>query len=198
MYPNSVSERGKQLVKKAMFLIIAILCAASLYANSYRFSIVWNKTIESSTEMHILEYPANNNAELQNKTKALEIVSTKQGIAKVQYISNEGGIHKLSFTATPLKNNSDPNGYAFHLFFNYTDPLTSVAESEVQIEVGTNKNLEYPNGSIEASMSLNLGTGGSLTPRYIFIEAQLLDQTIDAMQTDVTYSSTIKIERTTI
>ena len=175
------------MLKKAIILIIAILCMASLYAASYRFSIVWNKTIESTTTMSILEYPASSNVALENKTKALEIVNTKQGIAKVQYISNEGGIHTLSFTATPLKNDSDPNGYAFHLFFNYTDPVTSVAESEVQIEVGSDKSLTYPNGSIEASMSLNLGTGGSLTPRYIFIEAQLLDQTIDAMQTDVTY-----------
>ena len=68
MYLNSVSARGKQMVKKASILIIAILCMASLYANSYRFSIVWNKTIESTTTMSILEYPASSTVALENKT----------------------------------------------------------------------------------------------------------------------------------
>lgn len=201
MYLNSVSARGKQMVKKASILIIAILCMASLYAatTSHRFSIVWNKTIEATTTMSILEYPASSTAALENNIKALEINSDKQGVAKIKYVSNEGGTHTLSFKATPLMNTTDPNGYAFNLFFNYTDPETGVAAQEVHIEVGTNKSLTYPNGQqIEASMSLNLGTGGSLTPRYVFIQAQLLDQSIDAMPTEVTYSSTITIERTSL
>lgn len=186
------------MLKKAMCLIIAILCMASLNADSYRFSIVWNKTIEATTTMSILEYSASSDTELENHIKALEIRSDKQGIAKIKYVSNEGGTHTISFKATPLMNNSDPNGYAFNLFFNYTDPVTQIASQEVHIEVGTNKSLTYPNGTVEASMPLDLGTGGSLTPRYIFIQAQLLDQSIDAMPTDVTYSSTITIERTSL
>ena len=189
---DSVSKRGKQMVKKAMVLIIAILCAASLYAaTSVRFSIVWDNTVESITQLSIIGYGDENETAIQSQ--ALQIVNTEQPVAKIKYASNLGGTHTLSYYATTLTNNSDPKGHAYYLFFEYTENNTT---NRQDIQVGTEKNVDYPNGTVSAETRINMGQGGTLTPRYIIIKAQLPDRTIDELQVDVTYTSTVTVVRT--
>ena len=177
--------------KKALILIALLISLVSLYADSFRFSIVWDKVIEAETTLSVVNLE--NDSEVENHSKDLEIVSTVQDVARIKYASNEGGIHVLSYTATPLMNNSDQSGHSFNLFFRYTEnDSTDVQE----IQVGTNKSLTYPNGSAVAATSINMGQGGVLTPRYVLIQVELPDVSVDTMQTNVKYTSTITIERT--
>lgn len=177
--------------KKALLLIVFLFSLVSLCADSFRFSIVWDKVVDSETTLSVVNLE--NDSEVENHSKDLEIVSTVQDVARIKYASNEGGIHVLSYKATPLMNNSDQDGHSFNLFFRYTeDDSTDVQE----IQVGTNKSITYPNGSVVAATSINMGQGGSLTPRYILIQAELPDISVDSMLTNVKYSSTITIERT--
>ena len=177
--------------KKTVFLIAVLVSIASLYADSFRFSIVWDKVIESETNLCVVNLDDTN--EVENHTKALEIISSVQDIARVQYSSNEGGIHVLSYKATPLMNDADSAGHSFNLFFRYTENGTTDVQ---EIQVGTNKNLSYPNGSVVAATSINMGHGGTLAPRYVLIQVELPESSMDTMQTGITYSSTITIERT--
>lgn len=177
--------------KKALILIALLISFVSLYADSYRFSIVWDKVIESETTLSVVNLE--NDSEVENHSKDLEIVSTVQDVARIKYASNEGGIHVLSYTATTLMNNSDQNGHSFNLFFKYTEnDSTDVQE----IQVGTNKSLTYPNGSVKAETSINMGQGGVMTPKYVLIQVELPDISVDSMLTNVKYTSTIRIERT--
>lgn len=177
--------------KKALILIVLLISLASLCADSFRFSIVWDKVIESETTLSVVNLE--NDSEVENHSKDLEIVSTVQDVARIKYASNEGGIHILSYKATPLMNNSDQSGHSFNLFFKYTEnDSTDVQE----IQVGTNKSLTYPSGSVKAETSINMGQGGTMTPKYVLIQAELPDVSVDSMLTNVKYTSTITIERT--
>lgn len=181
------------MVKKAIILIIAMLCMASLYAaTSVRFSIVWDNTVESITQLSIIRYDDENETAIQSQ--ALQIVNTEQPVAKIKYASNLGGIHTLSYYATTLTNNSDPKGHAYYLFFEYTENNTT---NRQDIQVGPDKTATYPDGTtVTAKTSMDMGQGGSLTPRYITIKAQLPNQTIDDLLVDVTYTSTVTVVRT--
>ena len=177
--------------KKALILIVLLISLASLCADSFRFSIVWDKVIESETTLSVVNLE--NDSEVENHSKDLEIVSTVQDVARIKYASNEGGIHVLSYKATPLMNNNDQSGHSFNLFFKYTEnDSTDVQE----IQVGTNKSLTYPSGSVKAETSINMGQGGTMSPRYVLIQAELPDVSVDSMLTNVKYTSTIIIERT--
>lgn len=174
-----------------ILIMLAIAVSSCLYADSFRFSLVWNKTIESTATLSVVNL--DNDTEVTNHTVALNNVNTTQSVARVRYASNEGGIHVISYRATPLMNNNDPSGYAYNLFFDYTEGNETDSQ---EIQVGTNKSLTYPNGSVVAATTINMGQGGSLTPRYITIRAQLPDLTINTMHVDTAYASTITIERT--
>ncbi len=180
-------------MKKAMLLFLLFsVFATCLFADSFRFSIVWDKVIEAETTLSVVNLE--NDSEVENHSKDLEIVSTVQDVARIKYASNEGGIHVLSYTATPLMNDSDQAGHSFNLFFRYTENDTADVQ---EIQVGTNKNIEYPSGSsVVAATSINMGQGGSLAPRYILIQAELPDVSVDTMLTNLKYTSTIRIERT--
>ena len=178
--------------KAAIIIVLALMVPLCLFAESYRFSIVWEKLIAPNTSLTVVNL--DDTDEVANHEKELDITSAVQDVARIQYISTEGGIHVLSYKATPLMNNDDSKGYSFNLFFKFTEN----GETNTQeIQVGTNKSLSYPIGaSVYASTSINQGRGGDQTPKYILIQAELLEATINSMQTDVTYSSTITIERT--
>ncbi len=179
-------------MKKQLFILIVFSSIlASLYADSFRFSIVWDKVIESQTAITVVDYSDDTTI----STKALNQVSTKQNVARIKYTSNEGGIHTLSYKATPLMSNDDDTAYAFNLFFNYTE---SGIEDTAVIEVGNDSSKTYPNGVIEAKTEMNMGQGGQDgidNPRYIYIQVQVTS--LESMQTNVQYTSTITIERQT-
>ncbi len=181
--------KGKKLSILAFFMI----CMSSLYAESYRFSIVWEKVIASQTTMSIVNY----DDDTALTTKQLQQVSSTQNVARIQYKSNEGGTHKLVFKATPLASDSDSTAYKYNLFFNYTE---SGVTNQTILEVGNVKGTTYPTGIREgtAYTEMNFGQGGDdglTNPRYIYIQAEATQ--LNSMKTGVQYSSTITIERVT-
>ncbi len=192
MCPRFFICKGLLNMKKAMMTILLFsVFSVCLFADSFRFSIVWDKVIESETTLSVVNLE--NDSEVENHSKDLEIISTVQDVARIKYASNEGGIHVLSYKATPLMNNSDQSGHSFNLFFKYTEnDSTDVQE----IQVGTNKSLTYPSGSVKAETSINMGQGGVMTPKYVLIQVELPDVSVDSMLTNVKYTSTITIERT--
>ncbi len=177
--------------KTIISIMLVLLVSMCLFADSYRFSIVWDKEITATAHLYVVNLEDDN--QVTNLSVDLAAINTIQTVARVKYASNEGGIHVISYKATPLMNNNDAAGYAFNLFFDYTE--NNVTDTQ-EIQVGTNKAITYPNGSVVAATSINLGQGGTLTPKYILIRAQFPDVTIDAMPVNQTYSSTITIERT--
>ena len=177
--------------KTIISIMLVLLVSMCLFADSYRFSIVWDKEITATAHLYVVNLEDDN--QVTNLSVDLAVINTTQNVARVKYASNEGGIHVISYKATPLMNINDAAGYAFNLFFDYTE--NNVTDTQ-EIQVGTNKSITYPNGSVVAATSINLGQGGSLTPNYVLIRAQLPEVTIDAMPVNQTYSSTITIERT--
>ena len=181
-------EMGKK-AKKALILIALLVSLAALYAESFRFSIVWDKVIEADTSLAVVDLASDEAV----TARALEIVSTVQDVARIRYASNEGGIHVLSYTAKTLGHDSDQNGHPFNLFFKYTENgSTNVQE----IQVGPTKGSDYPSAPVVAATSINMGQGGDETPRYVLIQVELPDASVDSMLTNVTYTSTITITRT--
>ena len=80
-------EMGKK-AKKALILIALLVLLAALYAESFRFSIVWDKVIEADTSLAVVDLASDEAV----TARALEIVSTVQDVARIRYASNEGGI----------------------------------------------------------------------------------------------------------
>ena len=76
------------MVKKAIILIIAMLCMASLYAESFRFSIVWENTVASESNLSVVSI---DQASIIS-SKELSQTFDEQPVAKIKYYSNEGGI----------------------------------------------------------------------------------------------------------
>ena len=177
-----------------ILIMLAIAVSSCLYADSFRFSIVWDKTVTSITSLSVVVREGS--VETDIETKELVIDSAIQDVAEVKYVSTEGGTHVLSYKATTLTNNTESSGHSFNLFFVYTDE-NSVEDTQV-IQVGPDKTRTYPVGSGEAATQINMGQGGAHNvnnPKYVQIRVQLPESTINSMQVG-TYSSTITIERT--
>ena len=179
------------MVKKAMFLIIAILCAASLYADSFRFSIVWENTVSSESYLSVV---STDDETSTVTSKELSLTIDEQSVAKVKYRSNEGGTHTIYYRATPLEADGDSKGYRFILRF--YDPATETLQA--RIDVGDRKGLTYPTGSLAdtAYSSLDMGQSGSFENKYVLMTVQLLE--LDIMPIDRQYTSTITIVRQTV
>ncbi len=178
---------GKRISLLLAFLAIVIV---SIYADSFRFSIVWDNVIASETSFCVVKYED----DTQLQTKALYQTTETQNVARIKYTTNDGGNHTLVYKATPLQNDSDPNGYQFSIFFksSNTNPTPNAT-----INVGNNKQRTYPHGTLENSAKtvLAMGNSGVVTTQYITIQVQVTD--LNLMRQDTQYSSTITIERVT-
>ncbi len=181
---------GKKIGLVVAFLTLII---ASLSADSFRFSFFWSKTIDATSSIEILVYDTDNDTPLANKTKNLQKITTIQEVAKIKYISTAGGIHTLSYKATPFTSpNDEGTAYPYNLFFHFVEEGQSTQEAI--IEVGDDSSKTYPNGILEASTTINLGRGGNTDPHYVYIRAELTD--IENFKSDANYASTVIIERT--
>ncbi len=178
---------GKKVCLLVAFLSIFV---ASLYADSFRFSIVWEYTKESLIELSVVECA--NDEPLS--TKALQQTTATQDVARIKYHTDEAGIHTLAYKATPLQNDDDPNGYRFSIFFKYP---ASNPSATATINVGNNKAITYPTGSLAntAYTNLSMGESDEGDTQYVAIQVQITD--LNIMRQDTQYSSTIYIERRT-
>ena len=178
-------------MKKALTIILLFsVFAVSLFADSFRFSIVWENTVASESLLSVVNTTDDNSI----STKPLSLTVDEQPVARIKYTTNEGGTHKLIYKATPLKTDSDDTGYAFILKFYYPDSSAQPAT----INVGKNKNLTYPNGSLENSAytDLPMGNSGSMNTEYVSMTVQMYELAI--MPIDKQYTSTITIVRQSV
>lgn len=182
-------------MKKITLMTLFFFSLLSLYANSFRFSFVWEQTVESSSSIEIMTYDTENDIILPNNTKNLDRIASVQDVAKIKYISTAGGIHTFSYKASPLTSPDDVTAYPYNLFFNYAEEGQTTQEAVIEMGADPNPSSYYPNGVIDATITMDFGRGGISTPHYIFVRAELTD--IESMKANANYSSTVIIERTT-
>jgi len=175
---------------KKIGLLMALLSISifSLFAESFRFSIVWQYQVASKVSLSVVEY----DDDTALSTKALTQTTALQNVARIMYSTNEGGTHTLKYSATPLMSNNDDNGYGFIIYFKYP---ASEPTSTATINVGTDKTLTYPTGQISesAKTDLAMGESGEERTQYVAIQVQITD--LDSMKQNTQYGSTITIER---
>ena len=171
-----------------MIATVLFLSIASLCAESFRFSIVWQYQVASEVSLSVVEYTE----DTALSTKALTQTTALQNVARIKYSTNEGGTHTLSYKATPLISNNDDNGYGYIIYFKYP---ASEPTSTATINVGTEKTLTYPTGQISesAKTDLAMGESGVDSTQYVAIQVQITD--LESMKQNTQYGSTITIER---
>ncbi len=182
---------GLEVLRKFGFFVLFLFASISLFADSFRFSIVWDNVVTSESNLSVIGYTD----DYELSTKALEQTYETQNVARIKYSSNEGGDHTLVYKATPLMSDSDASGYGFIIYFNH--PVVNPS-SRSWIVVGKNKNVTYPTGTLEGSAMtvLDMGDSGDMNTQYVGIQVMLTD--LDDMRQGINYRSTITIERQAI
>lgn len=147
-----------------------------IFSSSFGFGIVWNKTNDEQTSLQIYDY----NGEQLITSKTIE-TSIMQEICLVRFSSNKGGIHTISYKATPLICGSLKAGYVLY----FTNNGTST-----ELDVGVEADI-YPTDSTVASI-INIPFGKGTVSSDILITG-IVDKLDSAGPGE--YSATITIER---
>ncbi len=179
-YEASVGE--EYITTKKFFSLIALLFLALAYSfsdvSSFGFDIVWYKQTQEETSLSVLDY----SSETVLVTKALDISLERQNLCKIRLVSNKGGIHKLTYRATPLACPGYTAGYK--LAFSYNDNTRYLV-------VGNSEAL-YPEEGSEVFTEISIPYGSVNITSDVLVEIELTD--LDDMNVG-NYSATIFVER---
>ncbi len=162
----------KKLPIVLLFLFIVLPFA---FSGSFGFGIAWYKTNGENTTLKVYDYAGEN----QITTKSLAEASGYQEVFMIEYTTNKGGQHTLSYKATPFLNGSYKAGYTLKFIYN---------NSESELVVGDTED-EYPVDSTVATV-MTASYGIESHTFNIYAEASLTDL---ANMASGDWSSTITI-----
>jgi len=173
---------GKRIGLALAFLFIAIVSLYAAVVTSFGFDIVWYKQAHEQTTLNILDY-TNDTA---ISTKALAESVDSQGLCRFRLSSNKGGIHRLSYKASPLKATDGALEYklGYILTFLFNDTTKTIT-------VGTSSDLYPENTTVFTDISVPFGSTGSSFDVYVDIAIVGLDNAVVQKQ----YSATLYVER---
>jgi len=177
---------GKRICLVMVYIfIVASVFAAPAQITSFGFDIVWYKQAHELTTLHILNY-SNDTA---ISTKALTESSESQNLCRFRLNTNRGGIHRLSYKASPLTATEGESEYkvGYILSFTFNDTTKTLT-------VGTSSDLYPENTTVYTDISVPFGTTSSSFDVLVDIEITDLESAV----TQKNYSATIYVERSSV
>ena len=182
----------RKLMKKILILsisfFIALFCAFAVGTDTVTFGIVWRHNVGATTTISILDYSGEN--PLENDTKDMEEIDTRQNVCMIRYSTTAGGTHTLAYRATSLQTANQSSSVGYKLYFTFEEQLGVI---EVGDDLGTN----YPAEANSVYTTFNVPYGSSESQIFdVFVTAELTH--IEDMQLEIQYSSTVTIERISI
>ena len=187
-----MESEERKLMKKILILSIsffmALFCAFAAGTDTVTFDIVWRHNVNSVTTISILDYSGE--SPLQDDTKNLDEVGTRQNVCLIKYSSNAGGIHTLTYRATALQTANHDSAVGYKLYFTYED---QIAVLEVGDDIGTTYPAEA--NSVYNTFEVPFGSSDSVV-FDVFVNAEL--NSIEDFHLETKYTSTVTIERVSV